>query len=69
MSNRTRKIPTDEHAEKAYAACMKIAADAGILTYAYSGIATLAIPSEQRKAGVRDDTLAMGLFEVERPLS
>ena len=66
MSNRTREIPSDEKAEAAYAQCMAIAEAAGILHFAYSGVATIAIPREQRKAGIREDVLYAGLFKVEQ---
>lgn len=45
--------PTDREAEAAYDRLMKEAAEYGLVVQAYGGVATLAIPEEQRKAGIR----------------
>lgn len=44
---------------------MEIAARHALIIQAYGGTATLAVPAEQRRAGIRDRVLRMGLFELE----
>ncbi|MGH9022589.1 MAG: hypothetical protein ACRDV9_05750 [Acidimicrobiia bacterium] len=60
------KAPSDEEAGAAWDSIMKIAEKNALIVQAYGGVATLAMPSEQRKAGVREQTLRAGLFELER---
>ena len=59
------KAPTDAMAEAAWDQIMKIAKANALIVQAYGGVATLAVPSEQRKAGIREQTLRMELFELE----
>jgi len=61
----TRKTPTDAAAEKAWVEIMKLAEENALIVQAYGGVATLAMPDEQRKGGIRERTLRMGLFELE----
>ena len=61
----TRPTPTDEAAEKAWEKVMEIAEANGLIVQAYGGVATLAVPEEQRKAGIRERVLRAGLFELE----
>lgn len=49
--------PPDAQAEQTYTTLLKQAEAAGLIVQAYGGVATLAIPSEQRKAGVRQTVL------------
>jgi len=55
----------DDTAEEAWDAIMGIARDNGLIVQAYGGVATLAIPREQRSAGVRERVLRMGMWELE----
>ena len=59
------KAPTDKQAEQAWTQIMAIAERNALIVQAYSGTATLAVPVEQRKAGIRERVLRMGLFELE----
>lgn len=59
------KAPNDEAAESAWDSIMDIAEKHALIVSAYGGVATLAIPSEQRNAGIREKVLRMGLFELE----
>lgn len=61
----TRKAPTDKQAGKVWDEIMRKAEEAGLIVQAYGGVATLAIPEEQRKAGIRERVLRAGLFELE----
>lgn len=49
--------PSDAEAERVYDDVMRRAAAAGLVVHSYGGVATLAVPCEQRKAGVRDQVL------------
>lgn len=60
-----RKAPSDKEAERVYEEIMKRAELAGLIVQAYGGVATIAIPVEQRKAGIRERVLRAGLFELE----
>ena len=60
------RVPTDKQAEKAWNEIMKIASENALIVQAFSGTATLALPAEQRKAGIRERVLRSGLFELER---
>lgn len=60
-----RKAPNDDEAEKVWNEILLKAADAGLVVQAYGGVATLAMPDEQRKAGIRERVLRAGLFELE----
>lgn len=59
------KAPSDKKAEQAWAEIMAIAVHHALIVQAYGGTATLAVPSEQRKAGIRERVLRAGLFELE----
>ena len=59
------KAPSDAAAEEAWADIMRIAEANALIVQAYGGVATLAVPVEQRKAGVRERVLRAGLFELE----
>lgn len=59
------RVVTDKAADAVYADVMRRAAEAGLVVQAYGGVATLAVPMEQRKAGIREEVLlAAGLDEV-----
>lgn len=49
--------PTDEACAEAWSRIMRIAEDHALIVAAYGGTATLAMPEEQRRAGVREQTL------------
>jgi hypothetical protein len=49
--------PLDREADATYERLLKQAEAAGLIVQAFGGVATLAIPSEQRKAGIRQQTL------------
>jgi hypothetical protein len=59
------KAPDDATAEQAWTEIMRIAERHALIVDAYGGVATLAVPEEQRKAGLREKVLRMGLFELE----
>ena len=63
------KAPSDAQAEKAWGEIMTIAERNALIVQAYGGVATLAVPVEQRKAGVREQVLRAGLFELEEETS
>lgn len=53
-----RTAPTDKDAEALYARLMREASEAGLIVQAYGGVATVAIPREQRKReGLRAEVL------------
>lgn len=60
-----KKAPSDEQAAKAWDQIMQIAEAHALIIQSYGGVATLATPEEQRKAGLRDRTLAAVGFERE----
>jgi len=47
----------DEACGKAWDQIMKIAREHCLIVQAYGGVATLAVPEEQRKAGIRERCL------------
>lgn len=55
--------PADKDAERIYEELMRTAARAGLVVNAYGGVATIAIPSEQRKAGLRQNVLDASLLK------
>ena len=57
--------PDDATAAAAWEAIMQIAERHALIVSAYGGVATLATPEEQRKAGLRDRVLRAGLFARE----
>ena len=59
------RAPTDEQADKAWTEIMAIAKAHALIIQAYGGVATLAVPMEQRKAGLRNQALAAGGFDRE----
>lgn len=59
------RAPTDAMAATAWDQIMRIAEANALIVQAYGGVATLAMPDEQRKAGIREQTLRAGLFELE----
>lgn len=61
----SRPAPSDEEAGAAWDQIMAIAEKNALIVQAYGGVATLAIPSEQRTAGCRENVLRMGLFDLE----
>jgi len=62
-----RPAPTDEDAGKAWDAIMRIAEPAGLIVQAYGGVATLAMPQDQRESGLRQRVLnAACLSECEQ---
>jgi hypothetical protein len=48
-----KAAPSDTAAEQAYAQIMKLAEQHALIVNAYGGVATIAIPREQRKADLR----------------
>ncbi len=61
-----RIAPTDEAAEAAYDEIMKLAEAHALIIGAYGGVATLAIPREQRtRAGLRERVLQAHAFAQE----
>jgi hypothetical protein len=46
---------------------MTVAARHALIVGAYGGVATIAMPDEQRRVGLRDRVLRAGLFELETP--
>lgn len=52
-----RKAPSDADADRAYSRVLAEAERFGLIVQAYGGVATIAIPAEQRKAGVRGSVL------------
>lgn len=61
-----KTAPPDADAIEVYTQVLRRAETAGLVVQAYGGVATLAIPSEQRKAGVRATVLqAHELNETE----
>lgn len=59
------KAPDDVAAEAAWEQIMRLASANALIVQAYSGVAVVAVPSEQRKQGVREQVLRMGDFELE----
>lgn len=57
--------PSDDAAEAAWDKIMKLAEANALIVQAYGGVATLAIPREQRSAGIREKVLRMAGFELE----
>ena len=53
----TKRAPSDVTAGKAWEAIMEIATQNCLIVNAYGGVATLAMPDEQRKAGLRERIL------------
>lgn len=51
--------PSDADAERAYGEIMRTAQAHGLIVQAAGGVATIAIPAEQRKAGIREHVLKM----------
>ena len=65
----TDTAPPDAEVEAFYAEFMAKASKLGLIVQAYGGVGTIAIPREQRKAGIRQQVLSMGcLNETEQPL-
>jgi hypothetical protein len=52
-----KTAPDDKTCLEAWNQIMQIAKDHCLILQAYGGVATLAIPEEQRKAGVRQNVL------------
>ena len=63
-SGQKTPAPTDKACSKAWKQIMQIAEAHALITFAYSGVATLAIPEEQRKAGTRANVLQMHCMTV-----
>lgn len=59
------RAPNDAAASRAWEQIMKIAQKHALIVQAYGGVATLAVPEEQRKAGIRNRVLRMDLWELE----
>ena len=61
-----RPAPSDQEAEAAWSEIMAIADKNALIVNAYGGVATLALPREQRtQEGLRERVLRMGRFELE----
>lgn len=52
-----RIVPTDEECGAAWDAIMEIAERHCLITMAFGGVACLAVPREQREAGIRENVL------------
>jgi hypothetical protein len=52
-----KAAPDDEKCLEAWKQIMRLAEDHCLILQAYGGVATLALPEEQRKAGVRKNVL------------
>lgn len=50
-------VPSDGAAIKAWKQIMDLASSHGLILQAYGGVATLALPSDQRRAGLRHQVL------------
>jgi hypothetical protein len=62
-----RTAPPDAESNKAWDQIMKIAQQHALIVSAYGGVATLACPEDQRKAGVRETVLdACGFDRKEK---
>ena len=57
--------PDDATAEAAWGEIMALAERHALIIFAYGGVATLAVPSAQRKAGIRETVLRAGLWMLE----
>ena len=57
--------PSDENAATAWKKIMEIAEKHALIVQAYGGTATLVMPDEQRKAGIRERVLSAGYFNLE----
>lgn len=58
--------PDDEAAGRAWDQIMRLAQDHALIVQAYGGVATLAIPREQRAVeGLRERVLKTDLWELE----
>ena len=53
----TIRAVSDERAGKLWDQLMKLAEEGCLIVNAYGGVATLAVPREQRSAGCRDQVL------------
>jgi len=63
--HRTRETPSDDACSAAWKQIMAIAEPHALIVQAYGGVATLAVPEEQRRAGIREKVLQAGLFKPE----
>ena len=61
--------PDDAAADRAWDQIMVIAEAHALIVYAYGGVATLALPREQRVEGLRDQVLRMAEFALEPDLA
>ena len=57
--------PSDAQTEATWNQIMQLARAHALIVSAYGGVATLAVPAEQRKAGIRNKTLRAELYELE----
>lgn len=60
-----RPTPTDEASADAWTRIMAIAEEHALIVDAYGGVARLAVPEEQRKAGLRNRCLRAAGCEPE----
>lgn len=63
MSQPRTHAPSDADAERVYEEIARRAASAGLVVSAYGGVMVVAIPSEQRKQGVRQTVLDASLLK------
>ena len=56
------QAPSDTTAAKAWDTIMRMARDNALICQAAGGVATLAIPTAQREAGIREKVLAMHMM-------
>lgn len=60
-----RQAPSDAVCTKAWEQIMEIASSHALIVQAYGGVATLALPADQRKAGIREQVLAAQVMREE----
>lgn len=56
------QCPSDAQALKAWEEIMRLAESHALICAAYGGVATLALPEEQRKAGIRGRVLLASMM-------
>lgn len=69
-AKRALDAPPDQQCHDAWDRIMQLATKFGLIAQAYGGVATLALPREQRTAGIRDRVLqAHDMNETEDVLT
>jgi len=57
--------PSDVEANRLYVQALAMAEAGGLIVQAYGGVATIAVPEEQRKAGIRDRVLEAHMMKEQ----